>query len=65
MLNFQFLEKGLGVVSPSHVVYDFSGKMFLIYTQLPDQMSLPDHLYFLIYWSLCVLKLFGNQVVMS
>ena len=24
MLNFDFLEKGLGIVSPSHFVYDFS-----------------------------------------
>ena len=29
MLNFDFLEKGLGIVSPSHFVYDFSRKMFL------------------------------------
>ena len=24
MLNFDFLEKGLGVISPLHFVYDFS-----------------------------------------
>ena len=30
MLNFGFLEKGLGTVSPSHFMYDFSTKMFLI-----------------------------------
>ena len=29
MLNFDFLEKGLEIVSPSHFVYDFSRKMFL------------------------------------
>ena len=28
MLNFDFLEKGLGIVSPTHFVYDFSRKMF-------------------------------------
>ena len=28
MLNFEFLEKGLGIASP-HFVYDFSRKMFL------------------------------------
>ena len=28
MLNFDFLEKGLGTVSPPHFVYDFSRKMF-------------------------------------
>ena len=30
MLNFDFLEKGLQIVSPPHVVYDFSKKMFLM-----------------------------------
>ena len=30
MLNFNFLDKGLGVVSLSHFVYDFSIKMFLM-----------------------------------
>ena len=30
MLNFDFLVKGLGIVSPAHFVYDFSRKMFLI-----------------------------------
>ena len=30
MLNFDFLEKGLGIVSPPHFVYDFSRKMFLM-----------------------------------
>ena len=29
MLNFDFLEKGLGMVSPPHFVYNFSRKMFL------------------------------------
>ena len=28
MLNFNFSEKGLGLVSPPHFVYDFSRKMF-------------------------------------
>ena len=26
MLNFDFLEKGLGIVSPPHFVYDFPKK---------------------------------------
>ena len=30
MLNFVFVDKGLGVVSPEHFEYDFSTKMFLI-----------------------------------
>ena len=32
---------------------------------LAAQISLPDFLYFLRYWSICVLQLFFNQVVMS
>ena len=28
MVNFDFLDKGLGIVSPAHFVYDFSTKMF-------------------------------------
>ena len=30
IISFDFLEKGLGIVSPPHFVYDFSRKMFLI-----------------------------------
>ena len=30
MLNSDFLEKGLGIVSPPYFVYDFSRKMFLM-----------------------------------
>ena len=30
MLNFEFIEKGLGTVSPPHFVHNFSIKMFLI-----------------------------------
>ena len=30
MLNFDFLEKGLGIVSPPHFVYDFLRKMFFM-----------------------------------
>ena len=30
MLNFDFLEKGLKVLSPAHFVYDFSRKMSLM-----------------------------------
>ena len=30
MLSFDFLDKGLGIVSLAHFVYDFSIKMFLV-----------------------------------
>ena len=30
MLNFDFLDKSLGIVSPAHFVNDFSTKMFLM-----------------------------------
>ena len=33
MLNFDFLDTGLGIVSPAHFVYDFSAKMvFMLYS---------------------------------
>ena len=33
MLNLDFLQNGLGIVSPSHFVYDFSIKMlFMLYS---------------------------------
>ena len=30
MLNFDFLDKGLGIVSAAHFVYDFSTETFLM-----------------------------------
>ena len=47
MLNFDFLEKGLEVVSPPHFVYDFSRKMFLMLYSIncPNFIvSIPLHL---------------------
>ena len=32
MLNFDFLEKDLGIVSPSHFMYDFAKKKILMLT---------------------------------
>ena len=60
MLNFDFLEKGLGIVSPPHFVYDFSRTFFLT-----DQFSLTGCLYFLMYWAICALKLLINHAVAS
>ena len=33
MLNFDILDKGLGIVSPADFVYNFSTKMFLVLFQ--------------------------------
>ena len=40
MLNFNFSEKGLGLVSPPHFAYDSSRKWFSCYILLTDQISL-------------------------
>ena len=34
--NFDFLDKGLGIVSTAHFVYDFSTKMSLMFINWPD-----------------------------
>ena len=52
MLNFDFLEKGLGIVSPQHFVYDVSRKMFLILYSI----NWPN---FLVWLSL-LLEILGN-----
>ena len=52
MLNFDVLEKCLGMISLPHFVYGFSRKPFVIlscYVLLTDQISLSDCLYFLRY----------------
>ena len=54
MLNFDFLEKGLGIASPLDFAFDFS-KCFSCYILLTDQISLSDCLYFFEYWAKCVL----------
>ena len=50
MLNFKIFEKGLGIVSLPHFVYDFFKKCFSCYTLLAEQISLPDCLYVFRYW---------------
>ena len=54
MFNFDFLEKRLGIVSASLIVYDFPEKYFACYILLTDQISLSDCFYFLRYWAICV-----------
>ena len=53
MLNFDFLGKSLGIVSPAHFVYDFQQKCFSCYILLTDEILLPRCLYFLRYWAIC------------
>ena len=65
MLNFNFLDKGLGIVSPAHFVFAFSAKMFLMLYCInwPNFSAwLPLLLEIL---GNCVLQLFINQVVTS
>ena len=63
LLNFNFSEKGLGLVSSPHFVFDFLRKCFSCYILLTDQISLSDCLHFLRCWAICVLKLLVNQAV--
>ena len=64
MLSFEFLDKGLGIVSLTHFVDDFSTKISC-YILLTEQISLSGCLYFLRYWAICVLELLVIQVVKS
>ena len=65
ILTFDFLDKGLGIVSSAHFVYDCSAKCSSCYILLSDQISLLGCLYFLKYWAICVLQFFVNQVMTS
>ena len=55
MFYFDFLEKGLIIVSPPRFVCDISRKFFPRYIYLSDQISLSDCLYVLRYWAnMCI-----------
>ena len=49
MLNLDFLEKVLDIVSLPHLVMIFEDKYFSCCTLLTEQISLPDFFYFLRY----------------
>ena len=49
LLSFDFLEKGLGLISPTHFVNDFLRKNLSCYILSTDQISLSICLYFLRY----------------
>ena len=52
MLNFDFLDEGLGIVSPAHFVYDFSTKIFImLYSN-----TYPNF----IVWLLLLFEILGN-----
>ena len=53
MLNFDFLDKGLEIVSPAHFVYDFSTKMFLMLYSI----NWPNF----IAWLSLLLEILGNM----
>ena len=48
MLDFDFLEKDLGIVSPPYFENNFQEKLLSSYILLTDQISLPDCLYLLL-----------------
>ena len=60
MLNFDFLECGLRIVFPPHLVPDFSRKKFLMLHSInwAHYIVRLDCLYFLRYWAVCPLELF-------
>ena len=66
ILNFNFPEKGLGVVSPSHFVNDFSRQMFLMLYSINSQnfiVLLPLLLKILanMYITIVLRKIFQNR----
>ena len=65
MLNFDILDKGLGIVSAAHFKYDFSAKLYIKLYSINWPISLSDCLYFLRYWATCALQLFVNKVLTS
>ena len=54
-LNFDFLEKGLGIVFPVHFMYDFSRKMLLMlyYVNWTNFIT----------WLLLLLEILGNKCI--
>ena len=65
MINFDFLNKGVGIVSPPHFVYGFQRKRSSYYILVTDQISLRDCLYLSRYLEICVLQLIVIQVMTS
>ena len=55
MLNFDFLDNGLGIVSPAHFMYDLSTKIFLLLYSI----NLPN----LIVWLSLLLEILCNMCI--
>ena len=55
MVNFEFWEKGLGIVSTPHFVYDFSTEMFLML----HSINSPNF----IVWLSSLLEILGNMCI--
>ena len=55
MLNFDFWENGLGIVSPPHFVYEFSRRMFLLLYSINWPNS--------IVWLSLLLEMLGNMCI--
>ena len=55
MLDFDFLDKSLAIVSPAHFVYDFSTKMFLMLYSI----NKPNF----IAWFPLLLEILGNMCI--
>ena len=55
MLSFDILDKGLGIVSPAHIAYDFSTKMILMLYSI----NRPNF----IVWLLLLLEILGNMYI--
>ena len=53
MINFDILDKGLGIYSPAHFVFDFSTKMFLMLCSINS----PNF----IVWLPLLLEILGNM----
>ena len=65
MLNFDFLEKVLLIVSPLHIAYDFSRKIFLVLCSIGlrrpfflNQKKKNIYIYIYIY----ITKTYGNTI---
>ena len=65
ILNFDFLEKGLGIVPLPYFENDFSRKMVLMLYSSNWPNFIIWFPLLLEYWPSCVLQLFVNQVVTS